>query len=110
MPLILIQSPEFAKIKSLDDKIQDILSNKNIPESDKAQLYSIAASEYINLRNKAPETMKTYFNPPVFQSEKETQISEEKEMQTEDEYGTPMATDDEEESDDEGGDLRLEQI
>ncbi len=52
------QSAEFVKIKKLDDKIQEILSNKNMPESDKARLYSMAASEYINLRAKAPETMR----------------------------------------------------
>ena len=51
-----LQSPEFAKVKNLDEKIESILSSTNLPDSMKARMYSEAAAEYFNLRQRAPET------------------------------------------------------
>ena len=51
-----LQSPEFAKVKNLDEKIESILSSTNLPDSMKARMYSEAAAEYFDLRQRAPET------------------------------------------------------
>ena len=51
-----LQSPEFAKVKNLDEKIENILSSTNLPDSMKARMYSEAAAEYFDLRQRAPET------------------------------------------------------
>ena len=57
------ESPEFAKIKRLDEKIGDILKNRTLPEAEKAKLYSMAASEYLDLRRRAPETAAVSLSP-----------------------------------------------
>ena len=54
-----LQSPEFSKVKNLDEKIESILSNPNLPDSMKARMYSEAAAEYFDLRQRAPETSTT---------------------------------------------------
>ena len=50
-----LQSPEFNKVRNLDEKIESILSNPNLPDSMKARMYSEAAAEYFDLRQRAPE-------------------------------------------------------
>ena len=49
------QSAEFSQILALDDKIKDILTS-HVPDTMKARMYAEAASDYFNLREKAPET------------------------------------------------------
>ena len=52
----LTESPEFAKVKSLDEKIEDVLSNKNLPDAKKAQLYAEALGSFMEVKSRAPET------------------------------------------------------
>ena len=49
------ESPEFQKVKTLDDKIQEILTDKTISDERKAKLYSMIAGKYLSYRRKAPE-------------------------------------------------------
>lgn len=61
-----LQSAEFAKVKNLDEKIEGILANPNLPDSMKARMYSEAAAEYFDLRQRTPETaaaMREHFTP-----------------------------------------------
>ena len=53
----LMESSELRKTQSLDEKIQNVLQNKTMPEDKKALLYSNLISSYLNYRNRAPETM-----------------------------------------------------
>jgi len=50
------QSEEFARAKRLENKIQEVLADKSLSPADKARLYSLAASEFVDVRKRAPET------------------------------------------------------
>lgn len=50
------ESPEFVKVKQLDDQIKKILDDTSIGVNEKARLYSQIAAKYISFRSRAPET------------------------------------------------------
>lgn len=52
------QSPEYANLKRLDDKIAAILKDKRLPTSKKAILYRRAAADFVDVYERAPETYK----------------------------------------------------
>ena len=62
------QSAEFSQILALDDKIKDILSSQ-LPDTMKARMYGEAASEYFNLRERAPETSSNRYRSEMSQRE-----------------------------------------
>ena len=53
-----LQSPQMAKVLSLDEQINQILANNTLPDFVKAKMYSEALSEYFATREKAPELSK----------------------------------------------------
>lgn len=54
----LTESPEFLKMRNLDEEISQILENKYLPDSMKAQMYSQAVAAFGEFRQRAPETRK----------------------------------------------------
>ena len=51
----LTESPEFHKVRRLDEEIAGILENKYLPDSMKAQMYSEAVAAFGEFRQRAPE-------------------------------------------------------
>ena len=51
----LTESPEFHKVRKLDEQIAEILENKYLPDSMKAQMYSEAVAAFGEFRQRAPE-------------------------------------------------------
>jgi len=80
------QSPLFQKIKLLDDQIKKILTSKTLTAGQKAKMYSQIASQYIDLRNKAPETSRTEYqaltstHPPHMLAEETEPVQEQAEQ------------------------------
>ena len=62
-----IESIEFSKVKELDNKIHDILQNKNLPLGEKLRMYSMVVADYLDSRRRAPEiaTREEYVSLPA---------------------------------------------
>ena len=78
-----LQSPEFSKVLNLDQKVQQILENKHLPDFMKARMYSELASEYLDAREKAPEINAVQGSlmapvPPVIEQSKSLEDEEPK--------------------------------
>ena len=53
-----LQSPQMAKVLSLDEQINQILSDTTLPDFVKAKMYSEAVSQYFQARENEPEIKK----------------------------------------------------
>jgi hypothetical protein len=49
------ESPEFAKVKELDNEIHSVLASKTLPQDQRANLYSNLASQFMDARERAAE-------------------------------------------------------
>lgn len=52
----LTDSPEFSRIKSLEDELNNVLKNQTLDPERKAQMYALLLRKFQSLKSKAPET------------------------------------------------------
>ena len=60
------QSPEFKRVKDLDEEIHEILADKSLSIEKKAKIYSQIAGKYLAYREKAPEISRKQEQPAYF--------------------------------------------